>query len=417
MSTEATGVRGGTPTVAVLATLDTKGDEAAFLRERIEAQGCRALIVDLGVIGEPAFPGDITRRQVCEAGGSSLATLLQNPTRQAANPVIVGGASKLLLELVSRGEVASVLGLGGTQGTSTCSEIMRALPYGVGKLMVSTVASGDTSAFVGIKDVTMSFAVADILGLNPFTRRILANAAGAACGMAQVDIPARPAQSDKPVIGMSNLGVLTDGAMHALQLFEARGYEVIVFHAIGAGGRAMEQMMREGLIGAVFDYAMGEIADDVFSALRAGGPDRLSVAGALGLPQVLCPGGAEHVGLLVEPNTVPERWQGRPHVFHSPVVLAPRLNAEELERVAASVGQRLQSTRGDAVLMLPLRGSSRYSVDGGPLRDPDGDRAFYAALRQAVPASVRVVECDAGAEDESFVEQAVDTLLSMLEPR
>ena len=236
-----------------------------------------------------------------------------------------------------------VIGLGGLQGTAVCTEVMRALPYGLPKVMVSTVASGNTSAYVDVMDITMMFSVADIIGLNAFLRRVLANAAGAAHGMAQVEVPLPAERRGKPLIGMSNLGVLTSGALLALELFAARGYEVIVFHAVGSGGRAMELMMRQGIIGAVFDYAMGEITDELFGGVRAGGPERLTVAGELGLPQVLCPGGAEHVGVLVDPpNSVPDRYKDHKHVFHNPVIFVPRLQSAEMVEVARDIGRRLQ---------------------------------------------------------------------------
>lgn len=403
--------------IAVLATLDTKGAEAQFLRERIEALGSRALLVDLGVVSAPAARPDVTREEVARAGGSDMARLLAAPTRAAASPVMVAGATKILLELQRTGRVHAALGLGGTQGTSNCSAILQALPYGFPKVMVSTVASGDVSAFVGIKDVTMMFSVGDILGLNPVTRRILANAAGAAHGMALAGGTVEVKSGAKPTVGVSNLGVLTDGTMLALDLLKERGYETIVFHAVGSGGRAMEQMMKEGLIGAVLDYAMGEIADEVFHGLRAGGPERMTVAGDLGLPQVVVPGGAEHIGLVVEANTVPERWKHHRHVFHNPIIFAPRLSASELEQVGREAAQRLSHARGDATLMLPLRGVSRYSVAGGPLRDEAGDRAFFAALRQGLPPTVKVVEIDAGAEDPAFVRALVDELVALVEAR
>ena len=298
-----------TKTIAVVVTLDTKGDEASYLKEQLAALGSDALIVDIGVVGEPQTPADLTRAEVAAAGGTPLATLLDDPTREAAAPVMVAGATRLLSERIEAGEVHGVLGLGGFQGTGACCSIMRSLPYGLPKVMVSTAASGDTSSYVDIKDITMMFSVGDLLGLNAFTRKILANAAGAAHGMAQVDVQLEARSGERKLIGMSNLGVLTSGAMVALERMAERGYEAVVFHAIGSGGRAMEQMMKDGIIGAVFDYAMGEIADGVYGVLRAGGPERLTVAGELGLPQVLCPGGAEHLGILVEPNVVPEEWK------------------------------------------------------------------------------------------------------------
>ncbi len=418
--------------IAVLATLDTKGAEAQFLRERIEALGSQALLIDIGVVGKPGARPDVTREEVAKAGGSSLAQLLVDPTRAAASPVMVAGATKVLLDLFHmHGDhgarvphdahavhrVHAVIGLGGTQGTSNCTAVMQALPYGFPKVMVSTVASGDVSAFVGIKDVTMMFSVGDLLGLNPVTRRILANAAGAAHGMALAGGDIQMRRGGKPTIGISNLGVLTDGTLLAIELLKQRGYESIVFHAVGSGGRAMEQMMKEGLIGAVLDYAMGEIADDVFHGLRAGGPERMTVAGELGLPQVIVPGGAEHIGLVVEANTVPARWKKHKHVFHNPIIFAPRLSASELEQVGHEAVRRLSRTKGDACLMLPLRGVSRYSIPGGPLHDPAGDRAFFAALKSGLPKGIEVVEIDAGAEDPAFVRAMVDRLSALVEAR
>jgi uncharacterized protein (UPF0261 family) len=400
----------------VLATLDTKGEEAAYVRSQVEALGGVATLIDIGVIGTPMVAADVPRKDVATAGGTSLTALLDSPTRETAGPVMVAGAGKILRGLIRDGGAHAVLGIGGTQGTSSCSEVMQTLPYGFPKLMVSTVASGDTSPFVGIKDITMMFSVSDLMGLNPFTARILANAAGAAYGMSLAAGGVEPlGGGDKPLIAMTNLGVLTDGATLAVEYLRDAGYDVVVFHAVGSGGRAMEQLMKDGVVGAVFDYAMGEIADDVFGGLRAGGPERLTVAGQLGLPQVICPGGAEHLGLFVEPNEVPDAYRDHLHVFHSPVIFVPRLDRDEFVRIAEEMCARLQHTQGKATMMLPLRGVGRYSIPGGALADPEGDAAFFAALKAGLPASVEVVEVDAGAEDPEFVRRCVDQLIAMLE--
>lgn len=402
-------------TVALLITLDTKDQEAGFLVEQIEARGHKALLLDIGVVGEPGIKASLSREEVISAGGGSLGEILKNPTRELANPFVVKGCVEILSKLISTDQVHAVIGLGGTQGTSTCCDIMQSLPYGFPKIMVSTIASGDTSGFVGIKDITMMFSVSDILKLNPFTRKILANAAAAACGMAEVETKFTMEKGDKPLIGMSNLGVLTKGSMEAIKYFEEAGYEVIVFHAVGSGGRAMEQMMKEGIIGAVFDYAMGEIADDVWSVLRAGGPERLTVAGKLGLPQVFCPGGAEHLGILVDPNVVPDEWKNHKHVFHSPVVFVPRLNAEEIVRVAKDIIGRLQHTKDKAYFMLPLQGVGRYSYPGGVLEDKESDAAFFNHLKENLPKNIEVIEVDTHAEDPAFVRKSVDLLISLIE--
>lgn len=402
-------------TIAILATLDTKAAEADFMRQQIAALGGRALLIDLSVVGESVLEPDVSKAQIMEAGGSSVSEMLQNPSREKASPVIVAGATKVMLDLQGSGKIDGVVALGGTQGTSTCAPVLQALPFGFPKVMLSTAASGDTSPFVGIKDITMMFAVSDILGLNAFSRKILANAAACVWGMAQVERDVTES-SAKGVVGLTNLGVLTNGAIHAISLLKEAGYEVITFHAIGAGGEAMEAMMKEGIITAVFDYALGEIADGVFDVLRASGPERLTVAGKLGLPQVICPGGAEHLGILVgEPNKTPAGWENHQVTWHSPYVFVPRLKADELERVAACIGERLAHTSGQAVFLMPLKGVSRYSAEGGELYDPELDAAYWEALQRHLPESVEAEALDYTAEDPAFVEHAVGRLVSLIE--
>ena len=405
-------------TIAVLATMDTKSAEADFIRQEIEALGEEALLVNIGVVGPAAVPVHIDTGTVIRTGGGDPDALLQSPTREGVGPHLVRGAQKILLDLVLENKIHALLAMGGTQGTSTCSQVMQALPYGFAKVMLSTAASGDTEPFVDIKDITMMFSVSDILGLNPFSRKILANAAGAAVGMAQKSERAITAEAgSKGTIGMTNLGVLTHGAMHAIDLFHEAGYEVITFHAIGAGGRAMEQMMRDGIIKAVFDYGLGEIADDVYDGLRAShDPERLTVAGKLGLPQVICPGGAEHIGLLLHtPNEAPEAYKNHAYVFHSPVVFAPRLGPDEIRKVARDITHRLAYSKQKTVFMLPLQGVSRYSIPGGPLANKESDAVFFDTLRSTMPASIELRELDYGAEDPAFIEEAVQTLIHLIE--
>ncbi len=402
------------PTVAVLATLDTKGPEAAFVRDQLQELGANALLVDMGLVAEPGTSPDVGREEVIVAGGSTLEALLKNPDRQEASPILIAGATAVLQSLLDEGKIQAVLGFGGTQGSSNCAAVLQALPYGFPKLLLSTMASGDTSSFVDIKDITMMFPVSDILGLNPLARTMLANAAGAAYGMSLAKVPLEKPKDGKAVIGMTNLGVLTDGAMHAMQRFQDAGHEIIVFHAVGSGGRAMEQLMREGHIQAVFDYALGEISDEVHGGFRAADPSRLTVAGKLGLPQVLCPGGTEHIGVFTEPNVIPNAYKNHISVFHNPIIFVPRLNANDMRQVAASICERLQHTQGQAVMLLPERGTSRYGVEGAELHDPEADAAFFEALEKDLPKSVEVVRMDASAEEPAFVDVAVDRLLAML---
>jgi uncharacterized protein (UPF0261 family) len=320
-----------------------------------------------------------------------------------------------MLGLIADKKVDGIISLGGTQGTNNCCQVMQALPYGFAKVMLSTMASGDTAGFVGIKDITMMYSVSDILGLNPFFRRILSNAAGAVVGMANAAIEIE-VDASKPVIGITNLGVLTQGTMRAMELLADRGYETIVFHAVGNGGRAMEQLMKEGYITAVLDYALGDITDALFGGLRAADENRLTVAGKLGLPQVVVPGGVDHIGILLsEPNTVPDEYKDRLYSYHNPVILVPRTTGPELVRMMEEIRDRLKDAKTNTVFMLPTKGISSYSVDGGVLYDAESDTAFHQAVREMLPDYIPLVEVEAGAEDAVFVDRAVDELVKLIE--
>ena len=404
----------GGKTVVVLATLDTKGPEAQYLREQIEALGDRALVVDTGVVGTPAARADVTRQQVAGAGGMSLDEMLKNPSREVAAPVMAAGARKIVSELVADGKAHGIVAMGGTQGTTLSTAVMRALPYGVPKVMVSTMASGNVAPWVDIKDITMMFSVTDIMGLNPVTRKILANAAGAVCGMASVDVQLE--RGERPAVAITTVGITTTGAMKAAEVLEEAGYETLTFHAIGPGGRAMEQMMREGIIGAVLDYSTIEVSNEMHHALLAGGPDRLTTAGKVGIPQVLCPGALE-VLVFNEPETVPEKYQGRTLVRHSPQITDLRLNKEEMVAVGKEMARRLQHTRHEAVFLIPTAGYDSYAVEGGAFYDPAADAAFVAELRAGLPENIRVIERDTHIDDPAFATEAAELLLSLIEGR
>ncbi|MCL4294832.1 MAG: Tm-1-like ATP-binding domain-containing protein [Anaerolineae bacterium] len=401
-------------TIVVLATLDTKGREAHYLREQIEKLGDRALVIDTGVVGAPAIQADITREQVAEAGGVPLAKLLDHPTREVAAPVMAAGATQIVTELAASGQVHGIVAMGGTQGTTLSTRVMRALPYGFPKVMVSTMASGNVAPWVDIKDLTMMFSVTDILGLNPVSRKVLANAAGAVCGMANVEVKLE--QGDKPLVGVTTVGITTKGAMKAIELLEAAGYETIVFHAIGPGGRAMEQLMKEGVIGAVLDYSTIEVSNEMYHALLAGGPERLTVAGKLGMPQVLCPGAIE-VLVFNEPETVPARYRDRTLIAHSPQITDVRLNQEEMAAVGREVARRLQHTQTDAVFMIPTAGYDSYAVKGEGFYDPEADAAFVAELKAGLPPNIRIIERDTHIEDPAFAAEAVELLISLIEAK
>jgi uncharacterized protein (UPF0261 family) len=401
-------------TVVVLATLDTKGVEAEYLREQIEKLGEKALVVDVGVVGQPATKADVTREEVAEAGGTPLAELLRHPDREVAAPVMAAGATKIVSRLVGEGKVHSIVAMGGTQGTTLATTVMRALPYGFPKVMVSTMASGNVAPWVDIKDITMMYSVTDILGLNPVMRTILANAAGAAVGMALANIPMDA--GDKHLVGVTTVGITTQGAMKAIEVLENAGYETIVFHAVGTGGRAMEQLMEEGVITAVLDYSTIEVSNEMFHALLAGGEKRLTTAGKLGLPQVLAPGAIE-VLVYNEPETVPPPFNTRTLIRHSPKITDVRLNAEEMARVGEEVARRLRHTTDEAIFIIPTAGYDSYAVEGEGFYDPQADQAFVDALKANLPDNIRAIEVDTHIEDPAFATRAAELLIELIEAK
>jgi len=401
-------------TVIVMATLDTKGHEAQFIREQIEAAGYRAVLMDTGVIGEPAAQADINRETVAAAGGTALSNLLRKPTREEAAPAMAEGATRIVIDLVAKDQAHGIISLGGTQGTTLSTKVMRALPYGFPKVMVSTMASGNVRPWVDVKDITMMFSVADILGLNVFTRHILANAAAAVCGMAGVTVELH--SRDQHLIAVTTVGITTRGAMAAVEVLEAAGYQTIVFHANGAGGRAMEQMMKEGIIDGVLDYATIEVSNEMHHAMLAGGEERLTIAGIIGIPQVLCPGAIE-VLVFGEPDSVPARYHGRTLIRHSPQITDLRLNAREMAEVGREVAKRLQHTKSDTVFLVPTAGYDSYATPGHGFHDPAADAAFVSALKAGAPQCVRVVERDTHIDDPAFAAEAATALIALMQAR
>jgi uncharacterized protein (UPF0261 family) len=401
-------------TIAVLATLDTKGKEAEFLRQQIKKHGQTALIVDVGVVGTPAAKADVTRAEVAKAGGTPLDQLLKSPDREVAAPVMAAGATAIISRLATEKKIHGVMGMGGTQGTTLCTQVMRALPYGFPKMMVSTMASGNVAPWVDIRDITMMFSVADIMGLNPVTRKILANAAGAVCGMADTDVEMQT--GDTNLIAVTTVGITTQGAMKAAEVLEAAGMHTIVFHAIGPGGRAMEQMMKEGIIAGVLDYSTIEVSNEMHHALLAGGPDRCTTAGKLGIPQVIAPGAIE-VLVYGEPETVPAPFNTRTLIRHSPKITDVRLNAAEMADVGRELARRLSFTKDRAVFMIPTAGYDSYAVKGKGFYDPEADEAFVKELTAHLPKCIEIVKRDTYIEDPAFAVEAANTLLSLIEAK
>ena len=394
-------------TVVLVGTLDTKGVEHDYLRELLRGHGVDTLLVDAGVLGEPLAEPDIGRDEVARAAGADVPALAAAGDRGAAVEAMARGAAGIGARQHAEERVDGVLALGGSGGTAIATEAMRTLPVGVPKLMVSTMASGDTRPYVGASDVTMTYSVVDIAGLNAVSARILANAAAAMAGMALAEPPA--AAGDRPLVGASMFGVTTPCVTAARERLEELGYEVLVFHATGTGGQAMEALMRSGFITASLDVTTTELADDLVGGVLSAGPDRLEAAGELGLPQVVSVGALDMVN-FGPIDTVPPEFRSRNLYKHNPTVTLMRTTPEECAELGRRIGRKLNAARGPVTLFLPLRGVSLIDTEGQVFYDPEADKALFDALRETLDPGVDVRELDTHVNDPDFARAMADTL-------
>lgn len=387
-------------TVVLLGTLDTKGSEYEFVRERVQGAGCDVLLVDVGTMGS-RVGADISADEVAAAGGADRAALAAAGDRGPAVAAMSAGATAVVRRLHEEGRLDGILGLGGSGGSSLVSAAMRALPIGVPKLLVSTMASGDTRPYVGTSDIAMLYSVVDIAGINGISERILANAAAAIAGMARAAAGFTPTAGSRPLIGATMFGVTTPCVTVAREVLEERGYEVLVFHATGAGGRSMEALMEAGFITGSLDITTTELADELVGGVLSAGPDRLEAAGRLGLPQVVSLGALDMVnfGPL---DTVPPRFMERNLYVHNPTVTLMRTTEEECAALGRVIARKLDAARGPLSVFIPLRGLSMIDVAGGPFHDPAADGALVRELRAGLRPDVEVVEVDADINDPGF---------------
>lgn len=393
------------PTVAIVATLDTKGEEVTYLKGLIRQDGCSTIVIDVGTLHPPTATPDISRRQVAEAAGHDIGDLSERKDRRASVQAVIEGASAVVAALHDRSQLTAVISIGGGTGTHIGMGVMRALPLGVPKLMVSTVASRDMSQLIGTKDITVMHSVADILGLNPISERILKNAAAAIVGMA---LKAGPITSDKTIIGLTSFGFITEGAMRVKRLLEETGYEVAPFHANGTGGMAMEDLIDQGLIGGVLDFALHEFADQLYGGYCGGiGPGRLEAAGRRGIPQLIVPGGLDCIVLEFDsPEKMPPAVRGRP-VFWYDFRSGVRTVEKDLMALAETIAAKLNRATGPAKVLIPLKGWSEADAPAGPLYDPENDRIFTARLKSLLSRDIKVLEVDAHINEPQFAEIVV----------
>ena len=406
------------PTVVLLGTLDTKGREYGFVRECLVNEGVDVVLVDVGVLGDPSLVPDVTAGEVALAAGKDLASLRfsreGSDTRSVALSTMRDGAIRIIEDLRSNGRCDAILGLGGSGGTALIASVMRTLPLGVPKVVVSTMASGDVSAYVGSSDLMIMHSVTDIAGLNRISIPILRNAATAVAGMVR-DQVAIAIGEHRPAVGVTMLGVTTVGALQLVDGLEELGYDAIVFHAVGSGGKALEELLEQGMLSGVIDFTIKEVTDDVFGGIFNSGPTRLRTAGERGIPQVVVPGAIEvlNFGPL---DSVPLalREDGRPLVRHNDEVTAVRLMEEELLVVAEAVAERLNVATGPVHVMIPTRGFDAYSIEGGPFWDEHADSTFVTALQSALRPDIEVTLVDATINDASFVNATLEAFSALM---
>ena len=400
------------PSVFLFATLDTKGVEADFVRRLLASWDVPVTLVDVGALGTPAAAPDIGRERIFELAGTSLEAVRGRADRGEAVNLAAAGAARLAREARAGGTLLGVLGLGGSAGTTIATSAMRALPIGVPKVMVSTLASGTVRQFVGDKDVFMLNAVVDILGINRISRQVLWQAAAAMAGLAGHPVPAAT-DADKPLVAATMFGVTTPCVERARARLEQAGYEVLVFHATGNGGQAMESLIADGLIAGVLDITTTELADERVGGFLSAGPRRLTAAGAAGVPQVVSTGALDMVNFYA-PETVPPQFAARIFYRHNANVTLMRTTPEECAAIGAEMAAKLSGARGPVSVLLPSRGVSAIDREGQPFDDPLARRALHDAIRQGLPES-SVSELDLHINDPAFADAAASRLIELLE--
>jgi uncharacterized protein (UPF0261 family) len=399
-------------TVALLGTLDTKGHEYEFLRERVREQGVDVLLLDAGVLGEPLTTPDIGRDEVAAAGGAKVAALVAGNDRGAAIDAMARGAAVVVARLHAEGRLDGILGLGGSGNSTIIAQAMRALPVGVPKLLVSTVASGDTRPYVGAVDIAMMYSVVDIAGVNRISAQIMTNAAAMIAGAAKARVP--DIGSEKPLIGATMFGVTTPCVTYARERLEGLGYEVLVFHATGAGGQSLEALARAGYLAGVLDVTTTELADELVGGVLSAGPDRLEAAGERGLPQVVSLGALDMVNFGPR-ESVPERFGDRNLYVHNATVTLMRTTPEESVELGRQIGRKLSAARGPIAVFVPLRGISAIAVPGQVFHDPAADAALLRGLDETLSAAIERHDIDTDINDPVFAHAMADRLHELIE--
>lgn len=397
--------------IVIAGALDTKGSEFAFVKSLIEQAGVQTIVIDFGVMGEPTLAPDISHSEVAHAGGGDLAHLANGQHKDEAMRVMADGLTVIVRQLYAQGRLDGILGMGGSGGTSIATAAMRALPVGVPKLMVSTIGGGDVSAYAGSKDIMFMPSIVDVAGINSISRAIYTNAAGAMVGAVQMDRPA--ASSEKPLIAASMFGNTTQCVDHARSLLEAAGYEVLVFHATGSGGKVMESLIADRYITGSCDITTTELADAICGGVLSAGAERCMAAAQAGIPTILVPGCVDMCNFWGI-DTVPEKYRGRNLYQWNPNVTLMRTNAEENQQIGEWIARAANAATGPVSILLPLKGVSMLDSAGNRFWDPQADQACFDAIKQNLKPGIPVHELDHNINDTAFAEACARELLRVL---
>lgn len=403
------------PHIALVGCFDSKGPEYAFLRDAILTQGTRVFAINTGILGTTTlFPVDVEAAEVVAAGGANLAALRQKQNRGVAMKAAADGAARLLPQLIKTHQLSGVIGMGGTGGTSIVTAAMQALPIGFPKLCISTAASGNVAAYVGTKDVTMMPSIVDVAGINRISRLVLTRAAGAICGMASV--PIESSDADRPIITASMFGNTTACVNACAETLTKHGYEILVFHATGSGGRTMESLVADGLVDAVLDLTTTEWADTIAGGVFDAGEDRLSAPGRRGVPHLISNGCIDMVNFGPR-ATVPSHYSDRKFYEWNPSVTLMRTNVEENRKMGRIFAEKANAAQGPVAFLLAQRGVSILDGDGQLFCDRAADAAFAEELKKHLKPSIPVVELDVNINDPAFSAKAVEMLMALIARR
>ena len=398
-------------TIAVLGTFDSKGEEHAFVADLIRQKGHTPLLIDVGTGAKPTITPDITREEVAAADGLDLSALMARKDRGECVVAMSQAAPKLVAGLAAEGKIDGIISLGGGGGTALGSGAMRGLPVGFPKVMVSTLASGNTAHYVGSTDITMIPSIVDVAGLNRISKTIFTRAVGAICGMVEMEIA--PTAAERPLIAASMFGNTTECVDAARKTLEEAGYEVLVFHATGTGGKTMEKLIEDGLITGALDITTTEWADELVGGTLSAGPTRLEATGQAGVPAIVTPGCLDMVNFGGR-ETVPEKYEGRNFYIHNPQVTLMRTTPAECAELGKILAEKVNAYTAPVTVLLPTKAISIISAEGQAFYDPEADAALFSAIKEHLSDEIKLLEIEAKINDPAFSSACAAALLENL---